>query len=417
MRIMTGKSANAASPASRITPSHRAGARDVQLTLAFALFDGIGLNAVIPLLPFLALQFDASAALVGALGSAYSAAALLGAPIFGRLTDRMGSKLAMAAGAGLGCVALFAMAWAPSFWHLLGLRANMGFSSAKLVAVQARLAAVSDDKARARLLGVLGAVTGAATILGPALGGLAGSLGHDGTLRSPFILAAACCGLAMLASLGLEREDGGTSPRDPRAKSSCSHGGTAPPSRGALTPMLAMVFCGGFGTYAVMSMSALYTHARFGWQQADAGLLLSYNALVYLLVQLVLVKILPARFRVDLIFTAALVLMGIGLGTIALARGVFGLYAAYTVFSTGLALFFTFSRSHIAKFAPPGQLGRVMGLYQMTAAGGQLTAPIISGLLFEHFAIEAPFVLASVIVTLCAALGGVALRRCGTLAP
>jgi MFS family permease len=164
-------------------------------------------------------------------------------------------------------------------------------------------------------------------------------------------------------------------------------------------------------------MSALYTHARFGWQQAEAGLLLSYSALVYLPVQLVLVRVLSARFRIELLFTAALALMGIGLGTVALARGTFGLYAAYTVFSTGMALFLTFSRSHIAKFALPEQLGRVMSLYQMAAASGQLTAPIVSGLLFERFSAEAPFAAACAVVTLGAALGGVALRRHEALAP
>jgi MFS transporter, DHA1 family, tetracycline resistance protein len=417
MPIMTGMSANAVSPAQRIAPGHPASTRDVQLTLAFALLDGIGVNAVIPLLPFLALQFGASPVLVGALAAAYSAAALLGAPVFGRLTDRLGSKLAMVAGAGMASVVLFAMAWAPSFWPLLCLRAHMGFASAKSVAVQARLAAASSDKGRARLFGVLGAVTGVAAILGPALGGVVSNLGGGGAWSSPFVMAAGCCGLAALAGLALGPGVLSTIPGDLRAASTCRHDGTAPLSRGALTPILAMVFCGGFGIYVIMSMSALYAHARFGWQQAEAGLLLSYSALVYLPVQLVLVRVLSARFRIELLFTAALALMGFGLGTVALARGTFGLYAAYTVFSTGMALFLTFSRSHIAKFALPEHLGRVMSLYQMAAASGQLMAPIVSGLLFERFSAEAPFAAACAIVTLGAALGGVALRRHEALAP
>ena len=54
--------------------------------------DLIGFGLVIPLLPFYAVRFSASPQLVTALLAVYSLMALLSAPIWGRLSDRIGRR-------------------------------------------------------------------------------------------------------------------------------------------------------------------------------------------------------------------------------------------------------------------------------------------------------------------------------------
>ena len=54
--------------------------------------DLVGFGLVIPLLPFYAVRFGASPQLVTALLAVYSLMSLLSAPLWGRLSDRIGRR-------------------------------------------------------------------------------------------------------------------------------------------------------------------------------------------------------------------------------------------------------------------------------------------------------------------------------------
>ncbi|MEZ0336491.1 MAG: MFS transporter, partial [Gemmatimonadales bacterium] len=60
--------------------------------------DMVGLMMVVPLLPFYATEYGASASLVGVLVSAFSVAQLAAAPLWGRFSDRYGRRPAILAG-------------------------------------------------------------------------------------------------------------------------------------------------------------------------------------------------------------------------------------------------------------------------------------------------------------------------------
>ena len=56
------------------------------------LVDVLGLSIIIPLLPFYAEHFGASATVVGTLVSSFALCQLVAGPILGKLSDRMGRK-------------------------------------------------------------------------------------------------------------------------------------------------------------------------------------------------------------------------------------------------------------------------------------------------------------------------------------
>ncbi len=86
------------------------------LTIFFIVFvDMLGFSLILPLLPYYAESFGASAAVVGFLVASYAAAQLIGSPILGRLSDRYGRRpvllFSVAGGAGsrlIGAVAIIA---------------------------------------------------------------------------------------------------------------------------------------------------------------------------------------------------------------------------------------------------------------------------------------------------------------------
>ena len=65
-----------------------------QLLVLFvtAFVDMVGLAMIVPLLPFYATEFGASATIIGVLVSAFSIAQLLVAPVWGRFSDRYGRR-------------------------------------------------------------------------------------------------------------------------------------------------------------------------------------------------------------------------------------------------------------------------------------------------------------------------------------
>jgi MFS family permease len=77
-----------------------------------AFVDMVGLTMIIPLLPYYATDFGASATMVGFLISAFSIAQLAVAPSWGRMSDRYGRRPAILAGLLLtgAAYALFAFA-------------------------------------------------------------------------------------------------------------------------------------------------------------------------------------------------------------------------------------------------------------------------------------------------------------------
>ena len=60
-----------------------------------AFIDMVGLLMIVPLLPFYAKSFGASAFMVGMLFSAFAIAQLLSAPIWGRFSHRYGRRPAL----------------------------------------------------------------------------------------------------------------------------------------------------------------------------------------------------------------------------------------------------------------------------------------------------------------------------------
>ena len=66
--------------------------RAVPTLFLIVVIDLVGFGLVIPLLPFYAVRFGASPQLVTALLAVYSLMALLSAPFWGRLSDRIGRR-------------------------------------------------------------------------------------------------------------------------------------------------------------------------------------------------------------------------------------------------------------------------------------------------------------------------------------
>ena len=254
--------------------------REAAFVFIFAtvLLDMLAIGIVIPVLPKLVLDFlsgdaEQAAKILGVFGSAWALMQFFFSPLQGALSDRFGRRsviLVSNFGVGLDYVL---MALAPTLGWLFVGRVISGITAASISTAYAYVADVTPADKRAARFGLLGAAFGAGFVLGPALGGLAGTISP----RLPFWIAAglslanACYGLAILPE---------SLPRAQRARflwrRANPFGALALlRSQATLFRLAIVTFLGNLAHEVLPSISVLYMMYRYSWNQSVVGLTLA----------------------------------------------------------------------------------------------------------------------------------------------
>ncbi|GHD02097.1 MFS transporter [Novosphingobium pokkalii] len=168
--------------------THRA---SLGFVFAIVLLDMLGFGIVIPVFPGLIMHLarvsiTQAAEYAGWLGAGYAVMQFVFAPVIGNLSDRFGRRpVLLAAVFALGLDYLL-QAFAPAMSWLVAGRIIAGITGASFSAAYAYIADVTPPEKRAASFGLMGMAFGIGFVLGPALGGLLGTLGP----RVPFLAAA-----------------------------------------------------------------------------------------------------------------------------------------------------------------------------------------------------------------------------------
>ena len=156
------------------------------------LLDTIGFGLIMPVYPRLLVELTGqglsrAAVYGGWLGFVYAAMQFVCAPVLGNLSDRYGRRRVILFAVGALGIDYIVMGLAPTLaWLFIG-RAISGAAGASFTPAYAYVADISPPERRAQNFGIVSASFGTGFIVGPAIGGLLGSLGP----RAPFFVAAA----------------------------------------------------------------------------------------------------------------------------------------------------------------------------------------------------------------------------------
>ena len=257
------------------------------------------MGVVIPVLPklvegFLGGDTSRAAAIYGLFGTIWALMQFICSPILGAVSDHTGRRpVILISCLGLGLDYLF-MAMAPTLGWLFVGRVISGITSASMATAMAYIADVTPAEKRAASFGMMGAAFGLGFVLGPALGGLLGSI----DTRLPFWASAALALVNTLYGFFVLPES-----LPPERRSAFSLRKANP--LGSLELLRSHHELFGLAGVATLyylahtvlpSMFVLYAGYRYGWGARTVGLTLAIVGVCAMIVQGGLVKPLVARF-------------------------------------------------------------------------------------------------------------------------
>jgi DHA1 family tetracycline resistance protein-like MFS transporter len=294
-------------------------ARHAALFVAITvLLDTIGFGLIIPVMPTLLTELIgksvSEAAIYGGwLAFVYAIMQFVCAPILGNLSDRFGRRPVLLAAIGALGVDYLILGFAPTIgWLFLG-RAIAGIAGASFTPAYAYIADVSPPEKRAQNFGVVGAAFGLGFILGPAVGGLLGTLGA----RAPFFVAAGVSLLNFAYGFFVLKESLPVEKRRPFELRRANPVGMLLQMRKqpVVLGLLGALFIWMIGHQVMPSTWSFYTKFRFGWSEAMIGASLATVGVIMAVSQAVLPRVLVPKLG-----ERRAALLGIGIASTRLLR-------------------------------------------------------------------------------------------------
>jgi MFS transporter, DHA1 family, tetracycline resistance protein len=255
----------------------KAPARPAAFAFVFVtvMLDMLAIGVIVPVLPRLVVEFVGGDAvegtrIYGLFGTVWALMQFVFSPVQGALSDRYGRRpVILISNFGLG-LDYVVMALAPSLgWLLLG-RVVSGITAASISTAYAYVADVTPPERRAATFGLIGAAFGVGFVMGPALGGLTGSVDP----RLPFWIAAGLSLVNGLYGLFVLPE---SLPPERRAAFSWRRANPVGAlrllwSKAGLIGLAGVNFLSNLAHAALPSVGVLYMMFRYGWSESTIGL-------------------------------------------------------------------------------------------------------------------------------------------------
>lgn len=351
--------------------------------------DLLGFSLIIPLLPYYAQTFNASDTTIGLLLASYAAAQLIGAPLLGRASDRLGRRpilLVSIFGTFLGFM-LFGLA--ESLTVLFASRILQGLTGGNLSVAQAYITDVTDAKSRNRGLGMIGAAFGLGFIIGPALGGVLSNISY----HVPAFVAAGLSFINLLLiafwlpeSLTMERR-AELAQKRPAYTLQALFAALQHPLTG---PLLTTRFLYSLAFVILQSIFSLFALRRFNMSVVATGFVLTYVGVISVITQAWLVGKLSQKYKDTLLIEGGLLVLGAGLLVWAFSPNIPVLVLSVTPVALAGGLLNTILPSALTKTVEPQEVGGILGLSTSVESSTRVIAPLLGGLLLERVSYWAP---------------------------
>lgn len=349
--------------------------KPVFVLLAVIVIDLIGFGVAIPVLPYLAKDQQASGAVLGLLLASYAAMQFFFAPLWGRLSDRIGRRP----------VILITIAGTSACLLMLGLSSSIelmfvarilgGVFGANISVATAYIGDVTEPEERTRFMGLVGASFAVGFTLGPLIGGGLSVFGHGVPMLFASALAAA--NFVFASSILNEPE------RHNREEEALTRRGAL--ERSNLLRRLATINF--IFTLAVCQLESLFIYYmiyRFDYSAFQVAPIMFLMALVMMGIQGGGIKPLAQRFGEQRLLLAGSILMAGAFFAVPSPTTVGLLLVPLVVSAIGRAIGHPSMLSMVSFEATTETRGAVMGGFQSAASAARTVGPLVAGLLFDY---------------------------------
>lgn len=400
------------------------------------LVDILGLTVILPLMHLYGARYGAGPLAIGLVLAAFPLAQLIGVPTMGALSDRYGRKPLLLISQVTTFISFLMLGFANTLWLVVLSRVVDGLFGANLATAQAALSDMTDDKDRARALGLIGAAFGIGFVLGPLISAI--TLAFTDSLAIPAFIAAAYSAISIFLTLFYFKE---TLPPENRGNVENHRvsiiAGVRYLSDSRVTLLLLMMFAQQLIFYGFESLLGVFTLTRL-------GLLGQGNAYLFLIVGVVLVVvqgryigIWSERYGTHRVVQAALVLIAAGLMMMAFTprqpppnyiqaraerellereaqgetmaitlpatedRGVWGvpyLLLALIPLSIGSGLIRPGLNTLLTHQVSPTEYGAILGVSAAFVSAANAIAPLLGGWVFQQYGSTAPFLIGGILM-------------------
>jgi MFS family permease len=370
-----------------------------------AFVDTVGAALVVPILPFYATRFGATASTVGLLIAIFSVAQLVSAPAWGRVSDRHGRRPAIIGGLLITAASYALFAFAQSVPLLLLSRVVQGLGGGTIAVVSAYVADASPPEQRTRALGWLTAVTSLGWMSGAALGSVLVSVGGErapGLFVAGFALVVAGFAWRFLAESREMRASGAT----------VAPGTPAPVARTGLqaishvlsrwrepAPRLIWTYAIGIGAfYGTVAVLPLLLADRLGVTEKTIGYYVMYFAGLGVVVRAGLLGRMVDWLGDPRLARSGIVLLAAGLILASFGQGYAVLFISFTLMPLGTAFLFPSVSGMLTRVVARHERGLYLGVQQTFGGAARVVFPVGAGVLMDRFGYGMPFLVSGILI-------------------
>ncbi len=373
----------------------------------------LGFGIVVPILPFYVEHFGASGQALGFLMAVYSLMQFIFAPIWGRLSDRIGRKPVLLIGLAGFALSFAVQGLAQDVVQLILARGIAGIlSSATLPVAFAYIGDTTSESNRSGGMGMMGAAMGLGMIFGPLVGGPLGRI----ALPLPFFAAAGFAVVALIfASFML--------PESLPPERRIAHADKGPSRvqllvdalRGPMAFLFVTAFLLAFALANFEAVLGLFALDRFGMGPDAVGYLMGAYGFLGALQQGVIIGPLTRKIGEVRVLQGGLVLSVIGFIGTAMTFNLWVFVVFSGLFNFGNALLRPSVASLISQRATTGQ-GIAMGLENSFMSLGRAGGPVWAGYTYD-IQQEYPFLSGALFQAIAFVISLFLIRETVTLVP
>ncbi|MBI3950233.1 MAG: MFS transporter [Acidobacteria bacterium] len=344
--------------------------------------DLLGFGIVLPLLPYYAHQepFNASEWQIGMLVASYSLMQFIFAPIWGRVSDRVGRRPIILLSLMGSTVSYLIFGLAQTMWMLFLARMLAGIGAANIPTAQAYIADTTTPENRAKGMGMIGAAFGLGFIFGPAVGGF---LSHWGYSVPGFVAAGICFADFALTYFLLPeslKEKGVSRPARHAARWSMI---TEAFSRPFVGTLLILFFIATFALANMEATFALLSKVRYHYTEAQTGYIFAYMGLLTTLVQGGMIRPLVRKLGEHKLIVIGTLVFAMSLLLLPYTPNFWTLAAALALLSFGQGVNTPSITSLISQYSSADEQGSILGVTQSLSSLARVVGPMWGGVMFD----------------------------------